>query len=62
VPSITSPSECHPQREQENKNLLVNMKKDLGAFLNNSIETLLKNPISSIKSRKRKISEELDLK
>lgn len=37
-------------------------KSGLGPFLSNSIEMILKMPINSIKSRKRKMTEALDLK
>lgn len=40
----------------------ISRKGGLGPFLSSSIEMLLKAPINSIKSRKRKMSEEIDLK
>lgn len=37
-------------------------RSDIGSIISSSLETLLKNPIMNIKSRKRKIIEEIDLK
>ncbi|KAJ8922229.1 hypothetical protein NQ315_004166 [Exocentrus adspersus] len=37
-------------------------RSDLGSMISSSLENLLKNPLSSIKSRKRKMPDELDLK
>ncbi|KAF2895220.1 hypothetical protein ILUMI_10952 [Ignelater luminosus] len=40
----------------------VSKKEGFGPFLSSSIEMILNTPINSIKSRKRKISEDIDLK
>lgn len=40
----------------------VSKKEGFGPFLSSSIEMILNAPINSIKSRKRKISEDIDLK
>ncbi|KAG5886023.1 hypothetical protein JTB14_023664 [Gonioctena quinquepunctata] len=37
-------------------------KSDIGSLISNSLENLLKNPLCTIKSRKRKLSDDIDLK
>lgn len=47
---------------REEKRDLSLGKSDFGSFLSSSLESILKTPISSIRARKRKIAEDIDLK
>lgn len=47
---------------REDKQDSVLNKSDFGSFLSSSLESILKTPISSIRARKRKMTEDIDLK
>lgn len=47
---------------REEKRDLGLSKGDFGSFLSSSLESILKTPISSIRARKRKMTEDIDLK
>lgn len=49
-------------KEKDITNEIYKKPLELSSFLSNSLENLLKNPLTNIKSRKRKSTEELDLK
>lgn len=46
---------------EEKRDMGLN-KSDFGSFLSSSLESILKTPISSIRARKRKMNEDIDLK
>lgn len=48
-------------REDQQRDLGLE-KSDFGTFLSSSLENILKTPIISVRSRKRKITEDIDLK
>lgn len=48
------------EENQEIKGRFV--RSDLGSIISSSLESLLKNPLTNIKSRKRKMADEIDLK
>lgn len=53
--------EIDNNREEQQRDLGLG-KSDFGTFLSSSLENILKTPITSLRSRKRKITEDIDLK
>ncbi|CAG9824470.1 unnamed protein product [Phaedon cochleariae] len=50
-----------PDESAENMSIRFS-RSDIGTIISNSLESFLKNPLTSIKTRKRKMSEDIDLK
>lgn len=49
-------------KDDEGRSLPGSLGSNLGSFISNSFESILKTPISSIRPRKRKMMQEIDLK